>query len=236
MRVNTRRLYRSADDRILAGVAGGLADYLDIDPVIVRIIWFVSVFVTGSATFWIYLIMAIVVPIEPAEWHAPSPWAPGGAPIGYQANYTAPGATPGPVPAADPNATAVDPTQAAGADSTGGAAPAANQTGWVPGTPPTPPAPGGWWGNDSGWQGRQDRWQRRAERWQQRAERRAERDQYRTFGGPGLIFGILLILAGGLLVLNQFVPNFNVNLTWPIVIIALGVILVASSVGFRRHD
>ena len=64
--MNPRRLYRSADDRILAGVCGGVAAYFDVDPVIVRIIWFLSVFFTGSLTFWAYLIMIVVVPIEPA--------------------------------------------------------------------------------------------------------------------------------------------------------------------------
>ena len=80
--MNPRRLYRSADDRILAGVCGGVAAYFDVDPVIVRIIWFLSVFFTGSLTFWAYLIMIVVVPIEPAEWPPQSPWAPGGAPVG----------------------------------------------------------------------------------------------------------------------------------------------------------
>ena len=48
--MNSRRLYRSAYDRILAGVAGGVAAYFDVDPVIVRVIWFLSVFFSGSLT------------------------------------------------------------------------------------------------------------------------------------------------------------------------------------------
>ncbi len=238
--MNNRRLYRSADDRILAGVAGGLAAYFDVDPVIVRVIWFFSVFVTGSLTFWIYLIMIVVVPLEPAEWPPQSPWMPGGAPVGYQASYAPPGQ--GTAQSSDADATstgtASDAGGAPGASTPPAPGAAPNQTGWMPGTPP--PSPGGWWGNEWGWQGRQSRWQqhaeRRAERWQQRAERRAERDQYRSYGGPGLAFGVLLIIAGGLLALNQFIPNFGFNVTWPLLIIALGVILVASSVGFRHRD
>ncbi len=87
--MNPRRLYRSADDRILAGVCGGVAAYFDVDPVIVRIIWFLSVFFTGSLTFWAYLIMIVVVPLEPADWPPQSPWAPGGTPLGFNASYSA---------------------------------------------------------------------------------------------------------------------------------------------------
>jgi len=78
--VNPRRLYRSSDDRTLAGVAGGLAAYLDVDPVIVRIVWFLSVFFTGTLTFWAYVVMIFVVPLEPSEWPPAAPWAPGGGP------------------------------------------------------------------------------------------------------------------------------------------------------------
>jgi phage shock protein C len=58
------KLYRSRTDRVIWGVCGGLAKYFNIDPVIVRIIAVVSIFV-GSLGFWIYIIMALVVPVEP---------------------------------------------------------------------------------------------------------------------------------------------------------------------------
>ena len=219
--MNPRRLYRSSDDRILAGVAGGLAAYLDVDPVIVRIIWFLSVFFTGSLTFWAYLVMIVVVPLEPSEWPSQSPWAPGGGPTGFEAAYAPP--TTGPT-ADTAAAGAVAPT----ATEPGPTSPG-DPTAPAPGTPPAP-APGGWWGDDWRSQRRQERWQNRAERWQQRAERHELRHGH---GGPGLVFGLLLILIGGMLVLNQVLPNFPINLTWPVVIVALGVILVVSSVRFR---
>ena len=84
------RLYRSVDDRVIAGVAGGVAVYFGVDSAIVRIIWFISFFVTGSLTFWVYLIMIAVVPPEPADWPGQSPWAPGGQPLGFQTGYSAP--------------------------------------------------------------------------------------------------------------------------------------------------
>jgi hypothetical protein len=100
--------------------------------------------------------------------------------------------------------------------------------------PPTPtPAPGGWngwsgWGGDDWrWQRRQERWQRRAERWQQR---QADGHYHRDRGGPGLVFGLILIVGGGLLAWHQIDPNFDLGLTWPVFVIAIGAILVASSI------
>lgn len=60
----TKKLYRSKSNRMIWGVCGGLAEYFDIDPTLVRIIAFASLLV-GSLGFWIYIIMAIVVPTEP---------------------------------------------------------------------------------------------------------------------------------------------------------------------------
>ena len=61
----TDRLYRSRDDRILAGVAGGLAENLDVDPSVIRIVWALLVFLTGGIALLVYIVMAIVVPERP---------------------------------------------------------------------------------------------------------------------------------------------------------------------------
>jgi len=58
-----RKLYRSRTDRMIFGVCGGLAKYFNVDPAIVRIVAVASLFV-GTLGFWIYIIMAIVVPVE----------------------------------------------------------------------------------------------------------------------------------------------------------------------------
>lgn len=63
--MNDKRLYRSRTDRMIGGVCGGLANFLNLDPTIVRLI-FVLLLITGSAGFWIYIVMLIVVPEEPA--------------------------------------------------------------------------------------------------------------------------------------------------------------------------
>ena len=59
-----RRLFRSSDDRLLAGVAGGLADLWDVDPSLVRIVWLILVPLTGGFALIAYVVMAFVVPEE----------------------------------------------------------------------------------------------------------------------------------------------------------------------------
>lgn len=58
----TRRLYRSRIDRQIGGVCGGLAEYFNIDPTIIRLLFVLGFFMTGSATFWVYIVMWIIVP------------------------------------------------------------------------------------------------------------------------------------------------------------------------------
>jgi phage shock protein PspC (stress-responsive transcriptional regulator) len=78
--VNPRRLYRSRRDRQLAGVAGGMAEYLEIDPTVVRILWILSIFLGGFGIL-LYIIMAFIVPLDPrglpgpggGSWQAPGP-------------------------------------------------------------------------------------------------------------------------------------------------------------------
>lgn len=59
-----RRLQRSRDDRVIAGVCGGLAEYFGIDPVLVRIATLVLVF-AGGAGLLLYVIGWIAIPVEP---------------------------------------------------------------------------------------------------------------------------------------------------------------------------
>jgi phage shock protein PspC (stress-responsive transcriptional regulator) len=64
------RLYRSREERVLFGVAGGVADWLDVDPALVRIVFALLVF-AGGIGFFLYIVMAIVVPEEPSYLGAP---------------------------------------------------------------------------------------------------------------------------------------------------------------------
>ncbi len=61
-----RRLYRSGKDRILGGVCGGIAEYLDVDPVIIRLIWVISVFAWGAGIL-AYIIAWIIIPRNPED-------------------------------------------------------------------------------------------------------------------------------------------------------------------------
>jgi phage shock protein C len=60
----THRLYRSRRDRMLAGVAGGIANYFDIDPTIVRLLWLVAMIPIPFIPI-VYFVCALVIPREP---------------------------------------------------------------------------------------------------------------------------------------------------------------------------
>jgi phage shock protein C len=59
-----KRLYRSRTERMIAGVCGGLANYFNMDPVWVRVIFLVLLIAAGS-TLLVYLLLWLIVPLEP---------------------------------------------------------------------------------------------------------------------------------------------------------------------------
>ncbi len=65
MTENVKKLYRSNSDRMIAGICGGLGEYFGIDSTLVRLLFVFGAIFTGSALFWGYIIMLIVVPEEP---------------------------------------------------------------------------------------------------------------------------------------------------------------------------
>lgn len=68
-----KRLYRSRDERMLAGVCGGLGEYLNTDPTVIRIVYLVLILVSLGAGVLLYLAMWLIVPEEPFESAATSP-------------------------------------------------------------------------------------------------------------------------------------------------------------------
>jgi phage shock protein C len=66
MEPTTKKFFRSRNDRIIFGVAGGLAKYFEIDPTLVRVV-FVLLALTGSFGVLLYIILAIITPLEPGE-------------------------------------------------------------------------------------------------------------------------------------------------------------------------
>jgi phage shock protein C len=192
------RLYRSRDDRMLAGVAGGLAEYWDADPSLVRIIWALLALVTGGVALVIYIVMAFVVPDEDALTYTmpATPVAPPTVPPDVASTGTAPAAT--------------------------GSAPAAGPTGWIPPTPPAPPSP---YVAD-----------RLAARRAAREARRAYRRQYRGSGIGVVFFGVLLVLMGVFFLAREWLPALSFDWFWPLVLIALGLLVLAAAFGWTRDD
>lgn len=67
----TRRLYRSRDERMLTGVCGGIAEYLDVDPTVVRVAFVVATLLTWPMAILLYLALAFIMPERPEEPEAP---------------------------------------------------------------------------------------------------------------------------------------------------------------------
>lgn len=56
-----KRLYKIEEGKKLCGVCGGIAEYFDIDPTIVRLLWIILVFCVGTGVL-AYIIAAIIMP------------------------------------------------------------------------------------------------------------------------------------------------------------------------------
>ena len=237
------RLYRSRSDRMLAGVAGGLAEHFDLDPSIVRVGWVILTILSGGIFLLIYIVMAIVVPEEPAGagggswssvgpswgsgWSSDWPSATGPASTGpAQPTPAAPAADPttgsgeGSAPAAMPLDSAA-PIASADPSTAGFGAPIAG--GWAPPAAPSPPPPGGSW-SAAGLSRHEAREARRAAR---RAARGYGSDRP---GSGGLIGGLVLVLLGIYFLVQTFAPQVGIDRFWPAGLVLIGVILVGLSI------
>lgn len=152
---------------MLFGVAGGMAEWMDLDPAIVRLVWALLI-LAGGVGLLLYIVAAIVIPEAPFESMGAAPMAPG-----------APGA-PGAAGAGDP------------------AAMAASQT-----------------------------------RWEARQARRAARRQ--NPGNGGMIFGLVLVIAGAWFLIDRYVPALDTSWFIPGVLIVVGVALVLGAMGRSRN-
>ncbi|MCM2675656.1 PspC domain-containing protein [Alkalicoccobacillus plakortidis] len=59
-----KKLYRSQNDRKVAGVCGGLAEQYNFDVSILRIIWALAAIFTSGGAVIVYIVMALIVPNE----------------------------------------------------------------------------------------------------------------------------------------------------------------------------
>jgi len=172
---------------MISGVCGGLAEYLSLDPTLVRVGIVLLAIVSQGSIVIAYFVMALVVPEEPLGDSVPA-WD---APV-----ITAP---------VDQGGTAMNEEQTTGTSvpentvfeapqSTEYQAPVPPATQWTP--PPT------------------------------------QAPESRRRGRSGVGFGIVLVLIGVLLLVNEFVPGVDVWRFWPLLIVAAG--LSAVFKGVRR--
>src|SRR5918994_1397417 len=184
----TDRLYRSRSERVISGVAGGLAERLDVDPSIVRVVWVILAVLSGGLFALVYLVMMVVVPETPFDAPdragGPDPWSSPAA-TGIRPSPTAPPASTG--PSEDVPGTATEETSTF---ATVGAS--------TPASPETASRPGSW---------------------------RTRPDRRRDSGG-GLVLGLLLILVGAWFLIREYLPQVDLDATWPLLAVAAGVLLV----------
>lgn len=209
------RLYRSRSDRMIAGVAGGLAELWDADPSLIRIVWALLVVLTGGLALLVYIIMAIVVPDEDDVWPATAPTAPASppAPSTYAAADSAgASATSEAVTEATTVPPAVDPA-----------------TGQPLVTPA--PEPGALWAATPVPS-------HRASRAEARAARRAARADRREAGGMtgAVIGGLILVAIGVFFLAREWLPQISFDWFWPVMLIVLGVVLLVAAMGRKPRD
>jgi phage shock protein C len=59
-----KRLYRSRNNRMLAGVCAGLANYFNLDPTIIRVLAIVCLLAFNIMAFIAYIVLIVIVPVE----------------------------------------------------------------------------------------------------------------------------------------------------------------------------
>ena len=223
--MNTRRLYRSRYDKQLAGVAGGMAEYLELDPTLVRILWILSVFL-GGFTILLYIILAFIMPLAPVgpvaggrgptwapggSWAPSGSWAPGGAPV--------PGAAPA---AGTPEASGNEAGSVAGSeggDAAGATADASPTQEWDAGQ-------AGW--ADPAWTGTQG--------WAAQAPGPEPTTDRRRGAGAAVYAGVLLVVFGAIALADSVIPGLAAVSLWPVLLVALGAMLLVGSMRRSADD
>ncbi|MFI3331850.1 MAG: PspC domain-containing protein [Rikenellaceae bacterium] len=59
--MNNQKLYRPYNERVVAGVCGGIAHYFGLDPALLRIVALLLI-ILGGLSLWVYIIMWIIMP------------------------------------------------------------------------------------------------------------------------------------------------------------------------------
>ena len=205
----TERLYRHPTDRAIAGVAGGIAVWLNIDPSLVRIAWVLLAIFSGGIFVLVYVVMMIVVPLPPPGW-VPRPrtagpgqgWQPGSG------GWTPPG---GPPPGR------------------GARPPLRRRTGAR-----LPRATAGVHGRSTR-HVRHDRRLAAAGRLDRPGGSPTPSWSPPRTGNAGIVAGVILIGLGVWFLVDQFV-DINWDLLWPVAIMVLGGALIAGALMRGRRS
>lgn len=59
-----KQLQRSRTNRVIAGVCGGLGQYFNLDPVLLRVLAVVLAFISGGTMILVYLVLALIMPLQ----------------------------------------------------------------------------------------------------------------------------------------------------------------------------
>ena len=59
-----KKLYRSSTNKMISGVCGGVADYINVDPTIVRLVWALLGISSAGIGVVLYIIAAIIMPVS----------------------------------------------------------------------------------------------------------------------------------------------------------------------------
>lgn len=70
--ITMKKLYRSRNNSMISGVCGGLGQYLGVDPTIVRLVFAFLAFYHFLGV-WVYLVLAIILPLPPMGWEESQP-------------------------------------------------------------------------------------------------------------------------------------------------------------------
>ena len=62
-----KRLYRSNRNKVLGGVCGGIAEYLEVDVVVVRLVWAILTLASMGMGLLAYIIAWVIIPLEPTS-------------------------------------------------------------------------------------------------------------------------------------------------------------------------
>lgn len=155
-----KRLYRSSKSKVFGGVAGGIAEYFDVDPIIIRLLFVIIAFAGGGGAL-VYIILWIALPLEPLTYNMYS---------GSAGNYGTP--NPEAKTDAETNTDAQDPLVY----------------------------------------------------------------PVKKENKNGLIGGVILIALGLIFLANKFIPNIDFGDLWPLVLVVLGGVLIATSFAERKRD